>query len=266
MPFRTLTNLLAALALTACAASGPSSTTASIATTARDTSAPNTGVLVIGGTGPLGSYTANNLMAAGEQVTILARETSSFERLNGVRGEDYQVVFADLRQPAQTRAAILQARPAVIIDISNVPGIRLDVGDSFYWVSLRAVAAAAAEANVTQIIRHSARGARQMLINVPSMFAEDERVVTYMRDIARAEIALETAAANTDGLNVTLVLNSNLPPEPATPTGNGELTDDLSANYGITRADLARLANTCVLNPACYNRTLNAIDPTLSAN
>jgi len=254
MTFLTRTpTLLAALTLAACASPPP----------ARDTSAVNTGVMIIGGTGQLGSYQANELIAAGERVIILARPSSTYERLAGTPGESYEVVLADLRFADEVRAAIMAAKPAVIVDVSNLPGIRMDDGDSFYWASMETIAAAAVDADVTQIIRHSPRGARQWLVNPPAPFSDDPRIVNYFRDAARAEIALETAAANSETLNTTFVVNSNLPPEPAEPTGNGELTDDLTADYGITRADLARLTNTCILNPACYDRTLNAIDPTL---
>ncbi|MDX2221828.1 MAG: NAD(P)H-binding protein [Rhodospirillaceae bacterium] len=220
-------------------------------------------MLVIGGTGQLGAYHVNQLIAAGERVIVLARPSSSFERLTGARGETYEVVIADLRNPDEVTSAIAEAKPAVIIDASNLPGIRMENGESFYWATMRNIVAAAEAHGVTQVIRHSPRSAREMLTEPPAAFRDDPRVINYMRDSARAEIALETAARNSPTLNSTIVLNRNLPPEPATATGNGTLSDDLNVDGGITRSDLARLANTCVLNPACYGRTFNAVDPTL---
>lgn len=222
--------------------------------------AANTGVLVIGGTGQLGSYHVNQLSAAGERIIVLARPSSTFERLEG---STYEVVIADLMDADAVKAAIMDAKPAVIIDVSNVPGIRMEDGDSFYWRSMRTLVAAAQEAGVTQIIRHSARGARQMLTQPAAMFKDQPQIINYLRDVARAEIALETASANSD-LEYTIILNSNLPPEPATPTGNGALVDDLTVDLGITRADLARITTPCILNPACYGKTLNAVDDTLA--
>lgn len=211
------------------------------------------GILVLGGTGQLGSYHVNQLAAAGERVVVLARATSTFERLEGAT---YEVVLGDLRNEDEVRAAILETKPAVIIDAANVPGIRMDDGDSFYWRSVRYQIAAAKRACVTQIIRHSARNARVFLTQPPSPFSDDPRVVNYMRDLARAELALEHG-----GIDYTIVLNGNLPREPAAPTGRGTLSDVLDENRGITRADLARITNSCVRNAACYGRTFNAIDP-----
>ncbi len=79
-----------------------------------------------------------------------------------------------------------------------------------------------------------------------------------MRDVARAEIALEHG-----GVPYTIILNRNLPPEPVDPTGRGTLLSDLTTDGGITRSDLARITNPCILNRACYGKTFNAIDADL---
>ncbi len=216
----------------------------------------NTGILVIGGTGNLGSYHVGQLSAAGERVIVLARSTSTFER---IEGSTYEVVIADLTDPEAVTAAVMKAKPAVIIDASNLPGIRMDDGDSFYWRSIRTLTKAAQGAGVTQFIRHSARGAREMLTGPPTVFRDEPQIINYMRDVGRAEIALEHS-----GMTYTIILNSKLPPEPATATGNGLLSDDVTLDEGITRSDLARITNTCILNPACYGKRLNGIDPTLN--
>ena len=218
------------------------------------TAQANEGVLVIGGTGNLGSYHVKQLSAAGERVIVLARSSSTYQR---IEGSTYEVVIADLTDADAVTAAIREAKPAVIIDASNVAGIRMDDGDSFYWRSMRTLTKAAKDAGVTPIIRHSARGAREMPTRPPTEGMRSEpRIINYMRDVARAEMALENG-----GVPYTIILNSNLPPEPAEPTGTGRLIDDLAVNNGITRSDLARITNTCILNEACYGRTFNGIDP-----
>ena len=216
----------------------------------------NTGILVVGGTGQLGSYQVNQLSAAGERVIVLARSTSSFER---IKDSTYEVVIADLTDADAVMAAVAEAKPAVIIDASNLPGIRMDDGDSFYWRSMRTLTTAAKATGVSQIIRHSARGARAMLTSPPSEgMTSEPRIINYMRDVARAEMALEQS-----GVPYTIVLNSSLPPEPAAATGRGALLDDLSADGGITRSDLARITNPCILNTDCYDKTFNGIDADL---
>ena len=256
-----LLTALSALALLSACASSP--------TEDRATNAPtpmNNGVLVIGGTGQLGSYHVKHLSDAGERVIVFARPTSSFARLEGA---DYEVVTGDLTDEASIMAAVMEAKPAVIIDAANVAGIRMDDGDSFYMPAMRAQITAAKAAGVTQIIRHSARGAREFLTRPPSAASgdmrSDPRIVNYMRDVARAEMILETAGQMEDSLVATIIYNRNLPPEPAAATGRGELLDDLSTDGGITRSDLARITNTCVLNADCYGRIFNGIDPALDA-
>ena len=220
----------------------------------------NSGVMVFGGTGNLGSYHVKQLSAAGERVIVFARSTSSFER---IEGSDYEVVVGDLRDADSVMAAVMDAKPAVMIDASNYPGIRFEDGESFYHASMVAQVEAAKAACVTQVIRHSARGAREMLTSPPTEgMRSDPRIVNYMRDVARAELTLETLGRD-QGLATTIIYNSNLPQEPAPPTGNGELLDDLSVDGGITRSDLARLTNTCILNADCYGRIFNGIDTTL---
>lgn len=215
--------------------------------------AANDGILVVGGTGQLGSYHVKSLSRAGERVVVLARPTSSFER---IEGSDYEVVFGDLRDAKGLMAAVIEAEPAVIIDASNIPGIRMDDGESFYQVAAQNLIAAARVAGVTQVIVHGAGGARGMLEEVPEMFAEEPRIVNYMRDRARAEIEWESS-----GINWTLVHNRNLPPEPAEATGGGELGTDISDLGPITRADLAAAANRCILNKDCFDKTFYAFDP-----
>lgn len=209
----------------------------------------NTGVLVVGGTGQLGAYHVQHLSKAGERVVVLARPTSSFKRLEGA---NYTVVVGDLRKADEIMAAVVEAKPAVIVVASNFPGIRLEDGDAFYEPAMKALIVAAKAAGVTQIIAHGVHTAREAL-GTP---LADAKITNYMRDSARAEIALEQS-----GLTYTIVRNSGVPPEPAAPTGRGKLTAELSQTGLITRSDLARITNTCILNPACYGQIYNGLDP-----
>ena len=209
----------------------------------------NTGVLVVGGTGQLGAYHVHHLSDVGERVVVLARPTSSFKRLEGAR---YTVVVGDLQKADEIMAAVVEAKPAVIIVASNFPGIRLEDGDAFYEPAMKALIVAAKAAGVTQIILHGVHGARKTL-DTP---LADPKITNYMRDSARAEMALEQS-----GLSYTIVRNSGVPSEPAAPTGRGKLTADLGQTGLITRSDLARATNTCILKPACYGQIYNGLDP-----
>jgi uncharacterized protein YbjT (DUF2867 family) len=215
--------------------------------------AANEGILVVGGTGQLGSYHVKSLSRAGERVVVLARPSSTFER---IEGSDYEVVIGDLTDAEGLKAAVMEARPAIIIDAANIPGIRMDDGDSFYQVAAQNLIAAARAAGVSQVIVHGAGGARSMLTQVPEMFADEPRIVNYMRDRARAEMEWENS-----GIPWTLVHNRNLPPEPAEATGGGQLGATITDLGPIARADLAAAANRCILNEDCFNKTFYAFDP-----
>ena len=209
----------------------------------------NTGVLVVGGTGQLGAYHVQHLSAAGERVIVLARPTTSFERL---KGANYAVVIGDLRNADEIMAAVMEASPEVIIGASNMPGIRLEDGEAFYEPAMKYLILAAKVAGVKQIILHGIHGARDTLDRPVA----DPKVTNYQRDNARAEIALEES-----GLAYTIVRNSGVPQEPAAATGRGRLTTDLSYTGLITRTDLALITNTCILNPECYGKIYNGLDP-----
>ena len=84
-------------------------------------------------------------------------------------------------------AAVVEAKPAVIIVASNFPGIRLEDGDAFYEAAMKALIVAAKPAGVTQIIAHCVHAARKVL-DTP---LADAKITNYMRDSGRAEIALE---------------------------------------------------------------------------
>jgi len=61
-------------------------------------------VLVIGSTGLLGSEVVRRLLLTGKSVRALARETSSPERVEGLRQSGAEVVFGDLKQPGTLNA------------------------------------------------------------------------------------------------------------------------------------------------------------------
>jgi len=212
-------------------------------------------VLVFGGTGQLGAYHVQLLAARGDTVTVFHRPTSSFERLEGVA---YQAVSGDLLDTDSVMAAVTQIKPRVIIDTSARRGGRMRAGEPFYAQAMQnIVAAASAAGSVGQIIIHSSVGVRDSAVPLKEKYDYDTDSPN-MRDKAKAEVILEQA-----GIPYTIIRNALLEHEPAAATGGGRLTEDETVFGRITRADLARLALTCIGNEACIGKILHALDDSL---
>jgi uncharacterized protein YbjT (DUF2867 family) len=65
------------------------------------------------------------------------------------------------------------------------------------------------------------------------------------------------------GVPYTIVRNARLYPASQPATGNAVLTKDDSVISPITRADLARLPESCIGDPRCAKKTYPVSDPSL---
>ena len=80
-------------------------------------------VFVAGGTGALGRPLVAALLAAGHEVTVLTRRA---ERAAALRGAGVEPVVADAFDAEAVRAAIVAARPEVVVDQLTALPERLD--------------------------------------------------------------------------------------------------------------------------------------------
>lgn len=211
------------------------------------------GVLVLGGTGQLGSEVVRLLAARGESVTVFARPGSSREALAGLN-VDY--VTGDLVNAADVAAA-LKAKPFRAV----INTVRVENNDIHFYEKVMANLAAAAKASgVTSIIHQSAVGAGDNAKYFTSLGWEKvPGLLDRLKDQGIGEDILKTS-----GLTYTIIRNSRVWP-PSTPaTGQAVLTEDQTVLTPMTRADLAKLTVDCLDNAACAGKVFHVRDPSLS--
>ncbi|MBT6088162.1 MAG: NAD(P)H-binding protein [Rhodospirillaceae bacterium] len=206
------------------------------------------GVLVLGGTGQLGSEIVKDLVEAGEDVTVLARPTSNRARLNGL---DVTYVIGDMLVDADMERIFISTAYRVVIDASS----QAFGGDQkFYEQSQALISKWAAESNVGQVILHGAIG------------AADSGKLIYIEKthpVQQTSIASKTIAEATltsSGVPYTIIRHMTLLPLETKESGNARLSKDLTAVGAMTRDGLARLTLECLDNNDCLNVIYHAID------
>jgi uncharacterized protein YbjT (DUF2867 family) len=214
------------------------------------------GVLIFGATGQLGAPHVQMLVTSGETVTAFVRPTSTRERLDGV---DIQYAIGDLMDADSVRAAMELVKPRIVIDTSARREGSAGGKERFYAPAMQNIVDAAKVNGVEQIIIHSSvgvRGSAEELLR--ETYGYDTRSPN-MLDKGAAEVILEES-----GVPYTIIRNGVLDYEPAAPTGQAYLSDNMDAFGRITRTDLAALAVGCIDNPECINRIYHAQDDSLS--
>ena len=205
------------------------------------------GVLVLGGTGQLGSEIVKDLVEAGEKVTVLARPTSNRDRLDGL---DVSYVIGDMLVDADMEQVLNGADYRVVVDASNGPW-----GDEdFYSAGMQILAKHAAETGVSQIILHGAIGAgdSMQMIHLDRVF--DGQRVAILDKTTAEEILIDS------GVPYTIIRHLTLLPIELRESGNAFLTTDRTAYGPVTRDGLARLTLECLDNEACLNTIQHGID------
>ncbi len=209
-------------------------------------------VLVLGGTGLLGTRIVRLLVEDGRQVTVFVRPTSGRSPLHDLP-VDY--VVGDLMNEADVMTAIETAKPELII-VAVSSAFR---NETFYETISRNIVKAAKASPVQQIIHHGAVGAGDNMDLHPQVpWDSVPGVVRRMHDHGLAEQNLLSS-----GLNVTIIRNSRVWPDDTPATGRATLTEDQRTLTPITRADLAELTLQCVDNPACNGKIYHAKDDSL---
>ena len=206
------------------------------------------GVLVLGGTGQLGSEVVKVLIAAGENVSVLARQTSNRARLDGLK---VSYVIGDMLTEADMERVFKEKAYRAVVDASSAP---FNGSQDFYEKSQRIISKWAAATGVRQLILHGAIGAGDSagLIYVEKAF-----------EIQRKAIASKTAAEEVvvaSGVPYTIIRHLTLLPMEFKESGQAKLSKDRSTVGAVTRDGLARLTAECLDNPNCMNVIFHAID------
>ena len=211
------------------------------------------GVLLLGGTGQLGARVAKLLVAAGEDVTVLVRESSDRSALDGL---DVDYVVGDLMDEASVKAAFDGRSYRAIINTVRAP---TQIED-FYLRSSTYVAQAAKAGGVQQIIHHGAVGAgANRLLHPDVPWSRVPGLEARMLDHGAAEEVFFST-----GIPTTIIRNSRVWPDDTPPSGNAVLTEDRSTLTPITRADLAHFTMECLDNEDCYGKVFHNKDDSLT--
>ncbi len=207
------------------------------------------GVLVLGGTGQLGSEIVKDLVEVGEDTTVLVRPTSNRERLASL---DVTYVTGDLLVDGDVERLFTTASYRVVVDASGQPQGGGDV--NYYPASQRLISKWAAATGVSHIILHGATGAGDSA----DLFMM-EKVPENRRGSIMAKDEAETILVNS-GVPYTIMRHMTLLPFETTESGNARMTTDHRTVGAISRDGLARLTLECIDNEECLNTIFHVVD------
>jgi len=211
------------------------------------------GVLVLGGTGELGTRVVELLVENNEDVTVFVRESSDRSSLTNL---DVEYIVGDLLDRASVKAAFSRKNfHAVIIAVRAPP----ELVDFFRIISMNIVEAAKSR-GIKQIIHHGAFGAgANMALHPDEPWDRLPYLKPRMMDHGVAEEVFFSS-----GIPITVIRNGRVWPNDTEPTGRAILTEDRNTITPITRADLARFTMECLDNPDCNNKVYHPKDDVLS--
>jgi len=209
-------------------------------------------VLVLGGTGKMGSRIVRLLVDNGDRVTVFARAESDRRRIG-----DLPVDYAtgDLMNDAEIATALRTRKFDVIIS-----AVRVQTSSThFFGKFMTPLTVNASATGVTHIIHHSAVGAGS---NVEKFAGRGWEKVPGLLDRLRDQGAGEDIL-RASGVPYTIIRNARIYPDDTPATGKAELTEDDTVLSSMTRADLALLTLQCFDNADCLNKTYHVRDSSL---
>jgi len=223
-------------------------------------------VLVLGGTGRLGSRVVKRLLERGFNVTVMARGKSTLERIKGLHIE---FILGDVTVEEDMQIALQGRRFHAVIDaLSTTGGVELDFASDrpeettvIPYAPAQQYLARWGNVGVDHIVLHSSVGSgngdnagEYPDINFNSFFKS-------LIEKGKAEETLRESKQNYTIIRSGAILWS--PDRGMIPyTGEGYLTEDSLHVGPTTYDDLAIMVADCALNPDCINKEFNATDDT----
>ena len=203
----------------------------------------NDSILVVGGTGRIGSEIVKVLEQRGKNVRVFARTTSDRKRLQGL---DISYVIGNVLTENNVAQALEQQKYDAVI--SSLAKVRQEPNPH-----------AVGGQHLTKWAKKN--GVKHFIL-ISSLGAGPNPVHTKYKEILQAKGVAE-AALTSSGIDYTIIRTGIIlyGEEPA--TGKAQLILDQNVLGTITRKDLAQLTAECVLNNQCINQIYNAVDCSL---
>mgnify|MGYP001436192460 CR=1 FL=1 len=203
----------------------------------------NDSILVVGGTGRIGSEIVKALEQRGKNVRVFARTTSDRKRLQGL---DISYVIGNVLTENDVAQALEQQKYDAVI--SSLAKVRQEPNPH-----------AVGGQHLTKWAKKN--GVKHFIL-ISSLGAGPNPVHTKYKEILQAKGVAE-AALTSSGIDYTIIRTGIIlyGEEPA--TGKAQLILDQNVLGTITRKDLAQLTAECVLNNQCINQIYNAVDCSL---
>lgn len=218
----------------------------------------NGDILVLGGTGELGSEIVKALRAHDKNVTVLARSTSNRERL---QGQHVSYVIGDMLVEADMERVFTATQYQSVVDASSGPYRGMNEADTelleaqaFYGDSQKIVSKWAAATGVRQFIFHSTvgAGASADLVYVENVF-EVQKLALASKTLAEQFLAKS-------GVPYTIIRHLTVLPLDLRESGKARLSRNLTEVGAVTRDGLARLTLECLDNNESLNVIFHAVD------
>lgn len=204
------------------------------------------GVIVFGGTGQLGREVVQDLLEAGEDVTVFARPTSKTAELER---QGVSIVRGDVLNEADVEAALNTGPYRVVVDALARDG-GVDAG--FYIDSAKYIAAASKTSGVQQIILHGSVGAG--LSHLSDRDPDGEFGDLMMAKSLGERYVMES------GVPYTIIRNWAIVPDGTKESGKAIKSTDQSLRGLISRDALARFTMECLDAPVCMNEVFHTAD------
>lgn len=206
----------------------------------------NEGVIVFGGTGQLGREVVQDLLEAGQDVTVFARPTSKTVELER---QGVAIVRGDVLSQTDVDAALNTGPYRVVVDALARDG---GIDAAFYIDSAKYIAAASSASGVQQIILHGSVGAG--LSHLSDRDPDGEFGDLMMAKSLGERYVMES------GVPYTIIRNWAIVPDGTKESGKAIKSTDQSLRGLISRDALARFTVECLDASICMNEVFHTAD------
>jgi nucleoside-diphosphate-sugar epimerase len=209
-------------------------------------------ILVVGGTGRVGSEIVKILADENKDITVLSRSDNNYSRLKGLN-IDY--IKGDVLNDKDIERVFLEKEYNVVINalakVGNSPNPHA-VGQNnlIKWSK---------KTGINHFILIGSVGAGPIQSELVS-----DTVWSMWKEILQEKGKAEDSLINSN-LPFTIIRTGIVVYDNTPPTGNAELIEDDTIVGIITRKDLAALTGECVLNSLCFNKIYHAFDASLGS-